>query len=255
MPVATVQNGQLDLERISLRRNERAFLAGGTEVGKSTLSDALADDFLQRYWEGGTKTGARELLVDSKPRYRAEHALMGPTVRKRYRHWDHGPRVPGSVVVDDPEDMQMAWDMGYRRVIAQGISSADVPRLTAFVAAFLQSSRARRPQLLRVDETGDMFHPNGAPRGGDDAVVRAARAGRERGTACLFCSQRTKGIPPQLMEEMKRLYAFRLDFDSDAKRFQEMGAPDFELPRRKYEFCYWYKEDYDNIWGPYQLGL
>lgn len=241
----------LDLGRISLRQRERAFLAGGTEVGKSTLSDVLADDFLQRYHG----VGGRELVLDSKPRYRGEHALMGATIKKRYKKWDHGPQVPGSVVVDDPEDMWLAYDMGYRRVIVQGHGSADIPRLTRAAALFLEDSRAKRPQLLRVDEAGDFFYGNGSPRGGDDALLRTARAGRERGTGALYCSQRTKGLPPQLMEEMTRLYAFRLDFVKDAQRFQEMGAPDFDLPRRKFQFMYWYKEDYDNVWGPYSLDL
>jgi hypothetical protein len=244
---------QLDLANISLRRNERAFLAGGTEVGKSTLSDVLADDFLQRYYD----EGARELVEDSKPRYRAEHALMGRTTRARYKKWDHGPKMPGSVVVDDPDDMQMAWDMGYRRVIVQGHGVRDIPRLVDAAAQFLESSRTGRPQLLRVDELGDFFYPNGSPRGADDALLRAVRAGRERGTACLYCSQRTKGIPTQVMEEMKRLYAFRLDAVSDAKRFGEMGAPigPDDLPRKKHQFLYWYKEDYEHMYGPYTLGL
>jgi len=246
----------VDLDRLSMRRKERAFLCGGTEVGKSTLSDCLADDFLQRYRTDKPNTCARELLLDTKPRYRAEARLMGPSIRRRYKGWDHGPTVPGSVVVDDPADLSMAWEMGYRRVIMQGESSADVPRLVEGCAAFLRSSRAGRPQLLRVDETLDFFHQNGAPRGGDDALLRAARAGRERGTAALYCSQRTKGLPPQLMEELTRLYAFRLDFVKDAQRFQEMGAPDFELPTRQRQFMYWWKLDPDRrVYGPYTLDL
>lgn len=211
----------------------------------------MADEFLVHY-EGSE---ARELLLDSKPRYRAQYVIRGRGPKRRYKNWDHGQTVPGSVLVDDPEELGMAWDMGYRRCIVQGESSADVPRLVDVAMAFLQDSRASRPQLLRVDEMLDFFFPNGAPRGGNDVILRANRSGRERGTAVINCSQRTKGIPTQVMEELTRLYAFRLDFVTDAKRFPEMGAPPFEPPEDDHVFKYWYKKDRRKIWGPYKLTL
>jgi energy-coupling factor transporter ATP-binding protein EcfA2 len=234
----------LELDQISLRQHERAFVVGGSGCGKSTLSDALADDFLVHY----RGSGARELLADSKPRYIPEDVIMGPRASRRYKQWDHGQRIPHSVLVETPEDLGLAWDMGYRRAIVQGTSSSDIPRMAAVMSAFLQSSRRGRPQLLRIDELLDFFFPNGSPRGGDDVILRANRAGRERGTSVINCSQRTKGIPTQVMEELRRLYAFRLDFVTDAKRFQEMGAPPFELPEEDYDFKYWWKGDRRRVW-------
>lgn len=242
----------IELGRLSLRRSERGLLIGGTGVGKSTLADVLGEDFVQRY----QRVKARRLILDSKPRYRGERTVGGLDAKRRYKNWDHGAAVRNSVVVDDPNDIEFAFSQrNCSTVIVQGESSRDIPRLVYAAHRFLMSSRAKRPQLLQVDESLDFFHPNGQPRGGDDSILRSARAGRERGTAALYCSQRTRGIPPQLMEELERLYAFRLDYKADAKRFQEMGAPEITLPRRNREFVYWWKGDYDHVYGPYKLNL
>lgn len=225
---------------------------GGTGTGKSTLADVLGADFVERY--RGKK--ARRLILDSKPRYRAEWQSNGISARRRYKKWDHGEVVAGSVVIDDPNDLEMAFKRGFQTVIIQGETRDDIPRLVHAASLFLKDSRTGRPQLLQVDETMDFFHGNGSPIGGSDAILRASRAGRERGTAALYCSQRTRGIPAQLMEELERLYAFRLDYKQDAKRFQEMGAPEFPLPSEPYRFMYWYKSgNYNKVFGPYKLNI
>src|SRR5579871_4962564 len=240
----------LTLDALSLRKAERAFLAGGTETGKSTLADYLGLDFVRRYGVSSdgyrlpVKKRARRLLLDSKPRYRARWTVQGVSAARRYKSWDHGPLVPNSVVVDDLADLRSAWELSdCETVIVQGRGRREIPRLVAAADLFLEDCRASQPHLLQVDETMDFFYPNGSPIGGNDAILQFARAGRERGGAALYCSQRTKGIPAQLMEELTRLYAFRLDYKADAKRFQEMGAPPFPLPTEIHQFMYWYKRD------------
>lgn len=226
-------------------------MVGGVGVGKSSLMDLLGAEFVHRY----RARGGRRLILDSKPRYRAQWTAQGVSAARRYKSWDHGPLIPGSVVVEDPADLVLAWKTGARTVICQGESSTDIPRLTAVASAFLADSRASRPQLAQIDETCDFFHTNGSSRGGDDTIIRLARAGRERGTAALYGAQRTMGIPATLMEEMTRLYCLRIDYKKDAKRLQEMGAPPFAMPTEKYEFMYWTKDDYANMWGPYKLAV
>lgn len=243
--------GGVPLDAISLRKSERGLIVGGTGSGKSTLADALRQDFVRRYYAAG----GRCLVLDSKPRYRAQFTANGLDASRRYRTWSHGQPIKDSVVVDDPGQLAMAWKSGARTVIAQCDGANEIPRLTATAAAFLASSTAKRPQLLYVDETMDFFHGNGAPIGGNDALVRAARAGRERGTAAMYSSQRTHGIPATIMEELERLYCMRIDYKRDQKRFQEMGAPDFDIPKQPYEFKYWYKGDYTKVWGPYKLEI
>ena len=239
------------LADMSLRQQERGLVLGGVGTGKSTLADLLGQDFIHRY----AAKHARRLILDSKPRYRAEHTVNGAPAKRRYKGWSHGAFIPGSVLVDDPDDLELAWKTGARTVIVSGESQRDIPRLAYAAELFLKQARASRPQLLQVDETCDFFHTNGSPIGGNDSLIRVARAGRERGCGGLYGSQRTKGIPPTLMEEMTRLYCFRVDYKADIKRVQEMGAPPFPMPTKKHQFMYWWKEDYDRVWGPYRLNL
>lgn len=241
----------LQLARISLRQRERGLVVGGVDSGKSTLMDMLGADFVHRY----RNVGGRRLILDSKPRYRAQFTARGVNAARRYRRWSHGQFIPDSVVVDDPAELAMAWQTGVRTVIAQCESSAEIPRLVATARAFLNDSRASRPQLAQVDETLDFYHSNGAPRGGDDTITQIARAGRERGTGGLYGSQRTKGLAATLLAEMSRLYALRIDFVNDMKRLQEMGAPPFPNPLEPHQFYYWWKGDYSHVWGPYILDL
>lgn len=247
--------GAILLDRISLRERERGLVIGGTGSGKSTLADVLGTDWDSRY----RARGGRRLILDTKPRYRGQWTARGVEARRRYRGWSHGETVPGSVVCDEPADLDLAWQLGYRVAIVQRrddeTEAACVARCVATAGRFLRQSRTSRPQLLQVDETLDFFHSNGAPRGGDDVLARIARAGRERGCALLAGSQRTRGIPATLMSELTKLYRFRLDYVADAKRFGEMGAPEMVNPTRPHVFWYWTKDAYTQAWGPYRLSL
>lgn len=241
----------IDLAQISLRRNERALIVGGVESGKSTLADALRADFTNRY----RRLKVRVLIVDTKPRYRAEFLANGLSAARRYKKWAHGPVIPGSVVADTPQQMLKAFDRGVTTVIIQSESSTDLDRLMQCIKAFLRTSKANRPQLAQIDETLDWFHSNGMPRGGDDSIIQLGRAGRERGTAVEYCAQGTIGLNRTLVSELKRLYALRLDNEDDVKRLRKMGAPEFPPPTEPHTFWYWTKDDFYRIWGPYKLSL
>lgn len=178
----------------------------------------------------------------------------GTKAKRRYRNWSHGAYVPGSVLVEDPADMEAAWKLDYRTVIVQLPDGGGIDLQALCLAKFLRSSRANRPQLAALDEALDFFHGNGIPRV-NDAAVKVARAGRERGTAALYCSQRTKGFSPTLLELMEALYCFRLDMEGDADRFEEFGVPIFDLPEENHEFRFWTKRDRRRVYGPYKLNL
>lgn len=252
---ATRRNGAgLALADIEIMQRERGLVLGGVDTGKSTLCDQLGTAFDARY---AAKQG-RRLILDSKPRYRAQWLVNGRSAAKRYKGWSHGQAVPGSVVVDDPADLDLAWKTGARVVIVQRIGERDdpIPRLVNAAERFLASSKANRPQLAQLDETLDFFHGNGAPRGGGgDAIVQLARAGRERGTAVLYASQRTRGIPATLMAELSKAYVLRVDSKPDLKRLAEMGMPDFEPVDVPHAFHYWTKQDYRTVYGPMRLEI
>jgi energy-coupling factor transporter ATP-binding protein EcfA2 len=249
----TPSPSSLPLAQLSLRERERGFVLGGTGTGKTTLADLLGRDFLTRYQ--GKK--ARRLILDTKPRYRAQWETSGVTAQRRYRHWGHGQVIADSVAVSNPSDLERAFGMA-TTVIVQGAGGRKPrPELcAACVQVFHAGARSSRPQLLQVDEVRDHYHSNGAPFGGFDAIGMAVTGGRELGESVLICSQRTKGIPPSVMEELTKLYLFRLDFLRDAGRLQEMGAPiTLRPPRVPFVFKYWTKADYEKVWGPYKLDL
>lgn len=256
----------MELAQITLRRKESAFLAGGTKVGKSTLSECLRADYLARYERSWVH------IADTKPRYRAQWRITGRPAKALYKNWSHGAFVPDSVLVASREDMDTARTLGFRTTICQ--SRRWAPAQDECAAWFYDHAKRGVERLLIVDETVDHFHSNGTPRG-TGAIVDAARSGNEQTLAGLYCSQRTKGVSPILMECMEKLYAFALDVQGDAMRYGEFGAPVVmvrergrpprpmwfvddryrPLPTERHQFTYWTKADRGHVWGPYTLGL
>ena len=241
----------ISFELISLREKERAFLLGGTGSGKTTLEEMLISDFYNRY------PSSRILILDSKPRFRAEFLVNGISAKHLFRHWEPGPAIPGSVLIRRSSQLNDAWRLGARIVIAQCELQEERKYLVECAEAFFKSARYTRPQLICVDETADFFHQNGSPiSGSSDALIRVSRAGRERGTAGLYCTQRAKSIPGSIIEELTLLYLFVLDSRADLKRCVEMGAPEWiEPPQNKYEFNLWTKHERKKVYGPYRVAL
>jgi hypothetical protein len=203
---------------------ERGFIVGGSGSGKSTLLERIQARVLTDYPK------APMLLLDTKPRFRAERELNGASAAHRYKHWDYGSPIPGSVVLDYRErnyGMQLAQDLGARIWIFQDEREAVRPlMLDAAEWFFAHAKGPRLPRLLVVDETLDFFSRNGYPVKGasSDILLRVARAGRERGVLGLFATQRPSGIPPQLYVEATKVYLFRLDRDEDVKTLIANGA-------------------------------
>lgn len=247
----STQAPDLDFGEISLRERERGLCLGGTGSGKTTLEELLIADFWTRYKD------SRILILDSKPRFRAEFLPTGISAKRRYRHWKPGTFIPGSVVIDHPSQLKGAWQTANRVVVAQCDMAADRWKLVAAAEQFFADARHSKPQLLCVDETADFFHMNGSPiAGSSDALVRVARSGRERGTAALYCSQRARSLPSSIIEEMSQLYLFVLDGVADLKRCVEMGAPPWiEPPEKEFQFALWTKRDRKNVYGPYTVDL
>jgi len=247
----TTQNPALPFSEISMRERERAFLLGGTGAGKTTMEELLIADFYNRY------PSSRILILDSKPRFRAEFFTNGLSARRVFKHWKPSNTIPGSVLIRQASQLDDAWRLGARIVVAQCERQSERFRLVECAEKFFNDARHTRPQLLCVDETADFFHLNGSPiAGSSDALIRVARSGRERGTAGLYCTQRARSIPSSIIEELTQLYLFVLDGKGDLKRCVEMGAPEWiEPPERDYEFMLWTKRDRKNVYGPFNVAI
>lgn len=135
------------------------------------------------------------------------------------------------------------WRHGRVALCQTSGDERDIPWAIACIKAFLAQARAGRPQLVYVDEGLDFFHANAVARGGSDAILRCARAGRERGLSLLFGTQRPKGIPLQIMSEMTKLYLFLLDYEGDVKHLGDMGYPykEYPAPTEPHLFRLWDK--------------
>lgn len=245
------QSEPINFELISLRERERGFLLGGTGSGKTTLEEMLISDFWNRYPK------SRILILDSKPRFRADYLVNGRSAKHLFRHWKPGPTIPDSVLIRRASQLKDAWTLGARIVIAQCELQDERKYLVECAELFFKSARHSRPQFLCVDETADFFHQNGAPIGGStDALIRTARAGRERGTAALYCTQRAKSIPGSIIEELSILYLFMLDSKDQLKRCIEMGAPGWiQAPETEYQFLLWTKRERKKVYGPYRVRV
>lgn len=228
------------LDQISLKRAERGLLLGGTGSGKSTAAEYLIPCFRRE------NRGARTLIVDSKPRFRAEWKPDGMSASSLYKKWDHGAPVAGSMLVGGGTPKAALKNVWKHTdiAIAQVETQAMIPWLLAVIAEFFKDARASEPRLLYIDEGLDFFHTNGAPKGGSDAILRCSRAGRERGLASLVASQRPRGLPVQLISEVTKIYLFHLDFEGDMKYLGEAGYPwkDYPAPEEDHAFWYWDKK-------------
>lgn len=92
------------------------------------------------------------------------------------------------------------------------------------IAKLFKSQRHERKTMLYIDEGMDFFGPTGVSRYGN-AIQRSFRAGREKGMTSVIGLQRPKTINLQTLTEMNVLYLFRLQYQDDVKRLQEMGLP------------------------------
>lgn len=230
------------LDDIAIHKSERALLLGGTGTGKSTLGEYLIQHFVAEFPRG------RVLILDSKPRMRAEWLPDGTSAARRYRRWDHGTVIAGSMAVhldgNPKAALRNVWTHGVQIAIAQALEgAADRHRLIAVLEAFNRSARASRPQLVFIDETLDFFHGNGSPIGGSDAILWTFRGGREKGVSAAAGSQRGKGIPIQLRSELSQFYGFKLDHLTDVRECYEFGFPRGSmLPTEDFEFVWWHKK-------------
>jgi hypothetical protein len=154
-------------------KGERVITVGGTRAGKSALMEWGMRD-VQR-----TRPTAMQILVDTKPRFRAEkergrfRGFRG--TRKpaayRYENWTAGPVVPNSVVVDiwDEDPFKNLWHESNPNEIAimQGAEFEDWKRMLLLLKGFVNAQIKGRERRIIVDECLDFTsatHSESTPR-------------------------------------------------------------------------------------------
>lgn len=227
------------IQEIALPKASRAVCCGMTETGKTTLCEKLIDLFMKQYQK------SRVLIIDSKPRFRAQWELSGISAKWRYRKWGYGGYLPDSYRLplgnNIKAELDTVWQSGGRIAIAQIEHLYDIELLKSAIDAFYNNYGATIPRLLDVDEVSDFYGGSGVAQKGDE-ITQIARSGRERNMALMVATQRPKGIPKQLLTEMSSLYLFHIDFDKDLQHLQEMGLPDTIRMPEDHDFLYWNKK-------------
>ena len=240
-----MQGTQVHIQELIPEPGERVITAGKSRSGKSSLID----------WEireiQAKRPTCMQILIDSKPRFRAEK-IRGPVsfrnrrdASKLYTSWTKGPVVPNSVVVPiwDEHPFRGLWNENNPNEVAimQSGDAADWKRMLVLLTAFSNAHIRDRERRIVVDETLDFYNRNTWGIGGtNDPIYRVARAGGERSIGLELGAHRIHGIPPLVLNMLSRINLFHLASDNDLKHLRDsVGIKDAESPKGDFVFRQW----------------
>lgn len=235
----------MHIDEITPDKGQRTLIIGASRSGKSVLADHIEDNVKK------IRPDVEELVVDTKPRFRAEIERFGPGMRAirdadhHYRDWEKGPTIPGSYRHDlTSNDLSQYWKPKdrCRTVIIQTDKEDQRPRLLELSNMWFEVRKKHADRLYRVNELLDLYYQNGVCISSRYNVpLKVNRAGGERGFSGLYEAQRPRGIPNQMVEEMTDLFLFHLRFDDDMKHLWANGVPRDVFPPKcshsRYEEC------------------
>lgn len=218
------------------KNESRVGLFGTTGSGKTTLLTVLLKSIRIQ------NPDSIHLIIDSKPRFRANFAINGK--RLRYKTMKYGEFAKGSVLVNNPEDIQLAIKRGYKTLIAQVLDDEpNTIRLSKIGMEFYKTSSGEEQRWIWVDEVLDFFTPSGTElKNAPPFIVRAARAGRERSCNLVIGAQRLKGIPMVVIESLTHIFLFQIDYVEELERLRSLGIHEMQPPKNYYEFKFWQRK-------------
>jgi hypothetical protein len=212
-----------------LPRASRAFLVGTTGTGKSTLMETMMKEYQMHFSpKEDKKKAVRTLIIDTKPRFKAQWEMNGfsTEITRRYKKWGYGSGIiPNSHTLANrasiKNELDEIWSLGSNIAICHTERESEWEYASRCATTFYEGYGAGIPRLLIVDELADFFKF----RSLGDIFQRVARNGRERDCALLCGSQRPRKVPVEVLTEMTRIYMFELDFIEDLKRVWDFGVP------------------------------
>jgi hypothetical protein len=220
----------MHIDQITPIKGKRVAIFGSSRTGKSVLADHIHFNIVK------TRPQSQILLLDTKPRYRAELIRYGPGGRfikdadYLYKDWEKGPYIPGSYHHDiNSNDLSPYWRPKdpCRTVILQ--TDRDHERARLLEISDEQWFEKRIPhadRVLRVNEMLDFYYGNGVCISSrHNTPLKVNRAGGERGFSGIYESQRVKGFPLQIVEEATDILLFHIKFEDDMKFLWQNGVP------------------------------
>jgi hypothetical protein len=221
---------------------ERSLTFGGTRAGKSALDESRIGSIQV------TRPDCMTLIIDSKPRFRAETMPMPMMPKRRksaahlYESWAKGPVVPNSVRVDLWSDRPFLglFNIPGEVAIMQSGDASDWRHMLVLVDAFVRAQIKGRERLVSIDEALDFYQRNSwSINPTNDPFYRTARAGGERNIGLMLGAHQVAGIPPLLLKMASRYTLFHLRDEKDLKKLNEVGIPDDRSPEGDYVFKQW----------------
>jgi hypothetical protein len=245
-----------NLEELTPNEGERYLAFGTSRAGKSALLEWNLRHVQSR------RPSAMPVIVDTKPRFRAEQAVnrWGRRVNaaKLYDHWAKGPVVPNSVVMDIHSEKP--WKGLFKNegevVIMQSGETIDWKRMLSLLNAYTQAHIKDRERIMVVDEALDFYSRNTwgiDPK--NDVFYRACRAGGERKISTWIGAHRVHGLPPLILNMASRISLFHLSDDRDMMHLRSAGIKDPESPDGDYVFRQWQKQPGGTISNPVTARL
>lgn len=237
---------------------ERHLIFGTTRSGKSCHLDHE-----MRYIQTA-RPDAMQLLLDTKPRYRAEteRGRFNPRSRQsaayRYKNWSKGPVIPNSVYCDIWSDhpFRGLWSKPGEIVIMQSGDERDWLRMLTLTMRFTKVHVEGRERRIVADEVLDFYgRTTWSINNKNDAFYLASRSGGERNIGICLGAQRVYGLPILVRNMFSRITLYHLDEEKDMRYLNSNGIPDAASPSGDFMFRQWRKQNGGTVGKPIAAKL